>query len=139
MVRSLVVKTILSYKYLFIAHASTSLIALICVCHTRLHNWSTPSCYSCTAVKTILTVKLMTFTALKTLVSLTTCFITKATSVHSKLHYISKYSKLVQLVKYHVSVIYRPQGRDTQTHTQTPMLQTKAILRNQACAGTCLV
>ena len=54
--------------------------------------------------------------------------------MHIKLHYVSKYNKLVQLVvqvQYHMNVIYSPRGR----HTHIPTSQTKAISRNQARAS----
>ena len=82
-----------------------------------------------------------------------TCFVTKATPVHRKLHYVSKCNKLVQLViqvKYHVNVIYSF-GADTHTHARThahththththtgiPTSQTKVISRNQALWPAC--
>ena len=63
------------------------------------------------------------------------CFVTKATLMHRKLHYVSKCSKLVQLVvkvQYHVNVIYSLGGGHTHTHAHIPTLKTKAISRNQA-------
>ena len=46
-------------------------------------------------------------------------FVTKATPMQRKLHYVSKHNKLVQLVVqvYHMNVIYSLGGRDTHTHT----------------------
>ena len=54
------------------------------------------------------------------MVSVTTCFVTKAKLMHRKLHYVSKCNKLVQLVvqvKYHVNVIYSLKGGHTHKHT----------------------
>ena len=71
-----------------------------------------------------------------TLVTVTSCFVTKATPVHRKLPCVSKRNKLVQLVvqvQYHLNVIYCLGGGDAHIHILT--LRTKAISKNQARAS----
>ena len=68
----------INYIHMILNLMPALLIASICACHTHLHNLSALSYYSCTDVKTTLSVKQMTFTALIILVSVMMGFVTKA-------------------------------------------------------------
>ena len=106
---------------MFIAYASTCLIASIYICHTHFHNLSTPSCYLCTDIKNYPLSVTNEFYG--TSIALLGWFLSQYASLQwphpciELLRCISKHNKLVQLViqiQYHVNVIY---NLGVSTHT----------------------